>query len=211
MSSIILPLVDFLLRKLLNFNLQVVEYVASAALDTIAGSTFGIAFNKEKNDFALKKYLGHKSVSSFQKAIELAPDSVSYGINEAVMYVELSMVDSKVMPMTGAQKLLALDKKHPDNVNINLQLGRLSFTRSGDYKKAIPRFEKVLELSTSDSEKNSGAILEAHFSLAESYKKLGDKEKTIFHYLKCIQLTEGNPEVQNELKTSLKKYETEGI
>jgi len=126
---------------------KVAELSSSGDSWAIAGSTFGIAFNKEMKDLHLKKFLGHKAVSSFQKAVQIAPDSISYAINEAVMYVELSMVDPKVPPMTGAQRLLALDKKFPDNLNINLQLGRLSFTRSGDVQKAIPRFLKVIELS----------------------------------------------------------------
>jgi tetratricopeptide (TPR) repeat protein len=189
---------------------KVAELKPSGEAWAIAGSTFGIAFNKEAKDPALKKYLGHKAVASFQKALELEPDSISHGINEAVMYVELSMIDSKVMPMTGAQKLLALDKKHPEDININLQLGRLSFTRSGDVLKAIPRFEKVLEIAAKKPDAESALILEAHFSLAECYKQQENKEKALFHYKKCIELTANNPTVQQELKATLEKFEKEG-
>lgn len=76
----------------------------------LVGTTYGIAFNREQQDRPLKKYVGQKAVEAFEKAIKLAPDSISYRINEALMYVDLSMVDRKVMPMTGAQKMLALDK-----------------------------------------------------------------------------------------------------
>ena len=161
-------------------------------------------------DIGLKKYLGNKAVVALQKAIEQEPDSISYAINEAIMYVELSMVDSKVLPMTGAQKLLALDKKHPDNININLQLGRLSYTRSGDVQKAIPRFLKVIELSEKSKLDSKAIILEANFSLAECYKQLGNKEKTLYYYKKCIELSSDNPKVQMELQQALDKFEKEG-
>jgi tetratricopeptide (TPR) repeat protein len=188
---------------------KVAELKPSGEAWAISGSSYGIAFNKEVADPALKKYLGHKSISAFQKAIELEPDTIQHGINEAIMYVELSMVDTKVMPMKGAQKLLELDKKHPDNISINLQLGRLSFNRSGDMQKAIPRFEKVLKLSEKITNVETGIVLEAHFSLAEAFAKISDKEKAIYHYKKCIELTTDNPSVQKELKASLEKLEKE--
>jgi len=189
------------------FAQKVAELKPSGEAWAISGSTYGIAFNKELADQPLKKYLGHKAVDAFKKASELEPDSIQYAINEAVMYVELSMADPKVMPMTGAQKLLELDKKHPDNISINLQLGRLSFTRSGDMQKAIPRFEKVLKLAAVKRTVEASIVLEAHFSLAEAYAKIADKEKSAIHYKKCIELTADNPSVQQELKMNLEKLE----
>ena len=189
---------------------KVAELKSSGESWAVAGTSFGIAFNREMADIGLKKYLGNKAVVALQKAIEQEPDSISYAINEAIMYVELSMVDSKVLPMTGAQKLLALDKKHPDNININLQLGRLSYTRSGDVQKAIPRFLKVIELSEKSKLDSKAIILEANFSLAECYKQLGNKEKTLYYYKKCIELSSDNPKVQMELQQALDKFEKEG-
>lgn len=175
----------------------------------IAGSTFGIAFNKEKTDLALRKYLGNKSIQAFQKAYSIEPDSFQHALNEAVMIVDVSMVDSKIPPMTGAQKLLALDKKHPNQPLIQLHLGRLSFTRSGDINKAIPRFEKVLELSKNQPVDQT-LLLESHYSLAECYKKRTNKEKVIYHLQECIKLSSANPEVQRQLKLSLEIFEKEG-
>jgi tetratricopeptide (TPR) repeat protein len=189
------------------FAQKVAELKPSGEAWAISGSTYGIAFNRELADVALKKYLGRKAVDALKKAYEMEPDSIHYGINEAIMYVELSMVDPKVLPMTGAQKMLELDKKHPDNISINLQLGRLSFNRSGDMKKAIPRFEKVLKLAELNKKDESGLILEANFSLAEAYAKIDNKEKSAFHYKKCIELTADNPSIQKELKASLEKLE----
>lgn len=189
---------------------KVAELKSSGESWAVAGTSFGIAFNREMADIGLKKYLGNKAVVALQKAIEQESDSISYAINEAIMYVELSMVDSKVLPMTGAQKLLALDKKHPDNININLQLGRLSYTRSGDVQKAIPRFLKVIELSEKSKLDSKAIILEANFSLAECYKQLGNKEKTLYYYKKCVELSSDNPKVQKELQQALDKFEKEG-
>ena len=189
---------------------KVAELKPSGESWAVAGTSFGIAFNREMADISLKKYLGNRAIEALAKAIEKEPDSISYAINEAIMYVELSMVDSKVLPMTGAQKLLALDKKFPDNININLQLGRLSYTRSGDVQKAIPRFTKVIELAEKSKADNKAVLLEAHFSLAECYKQLGNKEKTLYYYKRCIDLSSDNPTVQKELYQALEKFEKEG-
>jgi hypothetical protein len=43
--------------------------------------------------------------------------------------------------------------------------------------------------------------------LAEAYAKIDDKEKSVFHYKKCIELTSDNPSVQQELKMNLEKLE----
>jgi tetratricopeptide (TPR) repeat protein len=188
------------------FAEKVAKLKPSAESWSVAGTTYGIAFNREQQDFPLKKYVGHKAVQAFGKAIELAPDSISYRINEALMYVDLSMVDQTVMPMTGAQKMLSLDKEYPNNVKINLHLGRLSLNRTGDIKKAIPRFQNIIQIAE-DSEVDKGILLEAHYSLVECFKKQENKEKVVYHYNQCISLAEGRPELEAELRRSKAAYE----
>jgi len=175
----------------------------------IAGTTFGIAFNREQKDVQFKKYVGHKAVTCFQKAAQLEPDTVAHRINEAIMYVDLSIVDASVMPMTGALKLLELDKDFPNNVNVNLQLGRLSLNMSGDIQKAIPRFERIIAIADS-AEVDSGTLVEAHFSLTECYKKLNQKEKVLYHFDQAIALSKEKPSIAVKLQEAKEIFEIEG-
>ncbi|WBM73375.1 hypothetical protein [Saprospira grandis] len=185
---------------------KVAQLSPDAEAWNIAGSTYSIAFNKEKADVKLKQFLARKAISAFEKAIELAPDSVNYAINEALMYIDLAMVDASVMPMTGAQKLLALDKKFPNNLKLQMQMGRLSLNRTGDIKKAIPRFENVVALAKNE-EVSETLLLEAHFSLVECYKKEEKPEKVLEHYDACIELAKNRPDLAIELKKGKQNYE----
>lgn len=188
---------------------KVAELAPSGEAWAIAGTTFGIAFNREQNDVQFKKYVGHKAVACFQKAAELEPDTVAHRINEAIMYVDLSIVDASVMPMTGAQKLLALDKEFPNNVNVNLQMGRLSLNMSGDIQKAIPRFERIIAIADS-AKVDAGTLVEAHFSLTECYKQLNQKEKVLFHFDKAIALSKDKPTIAVKLQEAKDLFEKEG-
>jgi len=55
-----------------------------------------------------------------------------------------------------------------------------------------------------------GFLLEANFSLAECYKQLKEKEKTVFYYKECMKLSADNKPMQDELQKALEKFEKEG-
>lgn len=155
---------------------------------SIAGSTYGIAYNRNE-DVDMRRWAARKAIKSFQKAAELEPDTLRHQINEAVMKLDLSSVDNTVMPMEGVTQLRKLDEKYPNNLNIILTLGRLSLARTGDVQKAIPRFEKIVEMHQKDSSSvGLEFLLEAHFSLADCYGQLNQKEKALAEYDICIAL-----------------------
>ena len=140
---------------------------------------------------------------AFEEAIKLEPDTIPHRINEALMYVELSTVDKSVMPMTGAQKLLALDKEYPNNVSINLALGRLSMLRSGDFQKAVKRFENVTTLPNATATDK----LESHYMLVECYKQLNQPDKVLANLDACIQLSAYDKALQAEFVRAKKNFE----
>lgn len=167
---------------------QVAELRPSGDAWSIAASTYGIAFNRSKDD-ANRRWAAQKSVDCFRKAMQLEPDTLRHQINEAVMLLDLSSVDASVMPMEGVTKLRELDNKYPNNVGINMTLGRLSLARSGDIEKAIPRFENILKIHQTDSTKVAlEDLMEAHFSLADCYGQLKQNDKALTHYDQCIAL-----------------------
>lgn len=168
----------------------------------IAGTTYSIAAQRNQ-DVALKRFAARKALHAFEEAIKLEPDTIPHRINEALMYVELSTVDKSVMPMTGAQKMLALDKEYPNNVSINLALGRLSMLRSGDYQKAVKRFENVATLPTATNTDK----LESHYMLVECYTQLNQPDKVRANLDACIQLSAHDKALQAEFVRAKKNFE----
>lgn len=174
---------------------KIAELMPTDEAWAIAGSTFGIAFQKTK-DIQIQQYAARKAVKAYEAAIALAPDSVSYKINEALMYVELSAVDNTVPPMTGALKLLELDKAYPNNLKINFALANLSMLRSGDYKKALDRLEKIILFPNIDTLN----LIDAHYMMVACHQELNQINEALLHYDKCIALAAFDTKLQNNIK-----------
>lgn len=186
------------------YAVQVAQLEQSATAWALAGTTFGIAYNKE-GDNAKKKLAAQEAIKAFQQAIALEPDTVRHAINEAVMYIDLSTVDASVMPMEGVLKLRELDEKFPDNVAVNMTLGRLSATRTKDWAKAKPRFEKVIAIAATKAV-DSKILMEAHYFLIECYETEQSHDKVLFHYDACIKLSENSSVIRQKLEEAKQQY-----
>ena len=173
------------------------EIINDAEAWSIAGTTYGAAFTAS-NDNAEKKLAANASIEALTTASKLDSSNIQHAMNIGLMYLELSTVDASVMPMKGVRMLQELERKNPDNVMINMTLGRLSMTRTGDLEKARPRFEKIIALSSTQDVDNA-LLLEAHYFLIECYKATDDIEKVKFHFDSAIKLAANNPAVQEEL------------
>ena len=170
----------------------------------IAGTTYGAAFAASQQADE-KKLAARQAIKALEKAKEIEPDTLQHALNEGLMYLELSTVDATVMPMKGVRMLQDLAVKHPDNVKINMTLGRLSATRSGDLEKAKPRFEKVLAIAETKTVSQE-ILLEANYFLIECYKKENNKEKVLFHFDNTIRLSASKPEMQSQMIRAKQEY-----
>lgn len=141
---------------------------------SIAGSTAYIALVSAKDENK-KKHAQQKAITSFEKAISIAPDNLDYKINHALTYVEMP---PKENPMKGILMLLELDKSYPEAAAVQLQLGRLAL-QTNQTEKAKTRFEKVLELEPNHPD--------VHCYLSELYRIQVDKEKFEYHSALCIK------------------------
>jgi tetratricopeptide (TPR) repeat protein len=170
----------------------------------IAGTTYGAAFSNTQ--IVDEKILAaRQAIFSLDIAVELEPDTLQHALNRGLMYLELSTVDASVMPMKGVRILQQLDIDYPDNVMINMTLGRLSATRSGDLAKARPRFEKVLAIAEK-SPVSDDILLEAHYFLIECFKSENIQEKVLFHFDKAILLSDSNQKMKEQMIIAKKKY-----
>lgn len=183
---------------------KVAELLQTGEAWSIAGTTYAAAFKTGKeND--IKKLAAQKAIEAIGKAKALQPDSLQHRINEGLMYLELSTVDATVMPMKGVRLLQQLDQEFPNNVRVNMTLGRLSATRSGDLAKAKPRFENVLEIAKTKPVAEE-LLLEAHYFLIDCYKQEENSEKVLYHYNKMIELSAEQPAVQEQMKRAKQQY-----
>ena len=131
---------------------------------SICGTSFAIASKSIENEDQIK-YAIQNSRQAYENAISLDSENLDNRINLALSFVDFPIEEN---PMKGILMLVDLNKQHPDNVSILMQLGRLSI-QTNQFEKAIQRLSRVLEL---DPENKN-----AHCLLAEVFTKMGETEK----------------------------------
>lgn len=133
--------------------------VKNAEMYVKAGDAFREAY-RNGSDSTLTPLFVEKAKLSYQKAMELAPANLDAKTGMATCYVEASQ-----NPMQGITLLREVVQADPENVNANLNLGMFSM-RSGQFEKAISRFETVVKKKPS---------AENYAMLAEAYEQSGNK------------------------------------
>jgi tetratricopeptide (TPR) repeat protein len=150
-----------------------------------------LAFASEKNwEEAGKRYyalagfmedekrvlLFEKAILCFEKVLTKNPNNVDVKIDLASCYVEKGSD-----PMKGIAMLRELEKT--DSTNVKLQLNFAFFSvKSGQWDKAIMRFEKALKLQPD--------YIEIYLHLADAYTQKGDKGKVLENLEKYVALTD---------------------
>ena len=125
-------------------------------------------------DSLAKIFGAQEGVQAFQQLAKLDSTNYEYSIHEAVCYV-----DGLGQVMPGVLLLKKVEEKDPDNLEMNLILGRLAVV-SGQYDKAITRLERVIKLDPTNAE--------AYFHLAEAYRAVGKKDDAIKSLEQCKKL-----------------------
>jgi tetratricopeptide (TPR) repeat protein len=131
--------------------------------------------------------LFEKAMECFGKVLELNPKNTEAKINLGACYVEGSSD-----PMKGIGMLKEVEKTDSNNVNLQLNFAFFS-EKSGQWDKAIARFEKVLKIQPD--------FIEAYLHLADAYQQKGDKAKAIESLEKYITLID-----DVTIKTEVQEY-----
>lgn len=118
--------------------------------------------------------------------------SVTEQIKEALFDIQNG--ESPEDQMKGILKLRALAESNPKNADLQWQMGMFS-TQTGQYEKAVARFEKVISL---DAQR-----LDAYMQLAVSYTALQDTSSAKTVLLTLIEKSEGD--LQSSAKVMLEK------
>jgi tetratricopeptide (TPR) repeat protein len=116
-------------------------------------------------DSGLRARMVAKAISSYNHVLEFNPENLDAKTDLGACYAE-----GTAEPMKGIMLLREVVTKNPSHENAQFNLGVLS-VRSGQYEKAIERFQKVLEINP--------ARKEMYFLIGKSYAMEGNKEKAI--------------------------------
>jgi tetratricopeptide (TPR) repeat protein len=151
---------------------------------TEAGNRYYMAIRFAEADE--HQLLYSRAIACFEKALELNPSAIETKISLASCYVEGS-----TDPMKGIGMLREVEKVDSNNVNLQLNFAFFS-EKSGQWDKAIKRFEKVLKIQPD--------FIEAYLHLADAYKEKGDVQnaiKSLEKYLTLVDDVTVKTEIQN--------------
>lgn len=107
--------------------------------------------------------------------------SLTEQIQEALSNIQNA--DNPQSQMKGILQMRSLSEKHPENADLQWNMGLFSI-QSGQYEKAAARFEKVI---TIDAQR-----LDAYMQLAMSYLALQDTSAAINVLSSLIEKSEGD-------------------
>jgi tetratricopeptide (TPR) repeat protein len=144
-----------------------------------------------ENDPALRTWKALQAKDLFERSLKINPndDSSTVGLGACYIFGNISAT-----PMEGIIKVRTIAEKDSTNIFAQEVLGHGSML-SGQYDKAIARFESVYRLS----KENMDIKLEACLMLAEAYERKADKSSAITWYEKSLDLIK-NEEVKEEVK-----------
>jgi lipopolysaccharide biosynthesis regulator YciM len=157
---------------------------------TFASENFIGLLNNEP-DASVKAWQANQAIEVLNKVIEINPKNTSAQIALATCYT-----DGTGETMKGVQMLLGIVRKDSNNIPAALTLGALAI-KSGQWPKAITRFEGILQKDPKNKE--------AMYSLAEAYKGSGNivKAKELFN--NCKKLV-NNPSFSKEIDEYIKTF-----
>jgi tetratricopeptide (TPR) repeat protein len=145
----------------------------------------------EAGSASVQAWEAQQAIECFKRSLELNPDNDTTKMALAASYIE-----GAGETMQGVQLLLGITREKPDNVPANLMLGRLSM-QSGQFDKAIQRFETVLQHEPENTE--------ATYFLAEAYKSKGDKKKAIELFERVKKLV-NKPEFSRDIDQYINSF-----
>ena len=139
---------------------------------SIAGTTYALGI-KQASEEKTRSYCMGRATKSFENAISLNPSNIDHQLNLAICYTDIPPKDN---PMKGILMLVDLNKKHPENVGVLINLGRLAI-QTGQFEKAVQRLEKAYSIESDN--------LKLICLLADAYKGFGKTEEATVFTEKC--------------------------
>ena len=154
-------------------------YVEQAALVSPTETNWQEAANRYYGatrfaDDAEKPALYAKAIECYEKTVQINPKNVEAKVNLGACYVEGS-----ADPMKGIGILRDVEKTDSNNVNLQMNFAFFS-EKSGQWDRAIKRFEKVLQIQPD--------FIEAYLHIGDAYLQKGDTTQAIESFEKYKNL-----------------------
>lgn len=132
----------------------------------LAGDNYFKAFRLSKNS---SEAMLNGAISAYEEVVKLDPNNLQAKTALGVAYVEGAAILGE-MPMKGIGMLKEVLNIDPENVDALTNLGYFAI-QSGQYEKAIERFDQVLTIDPRNAE--------AYLYLADVYLSQGQTEKGV--------------------------------
>lgn len=139
---------------------------------------------------AQKVWLANEGRSLFEQALQINPQNDSSVVGLGACYFYGAGKNGDNSPMAGIMKIREVAQKDSSNLFAQYMLG-VGGVISGQYDKAVQRFEKVAKAQPNN--------LEVLFKLAETYETMGDKANAVRWY-ETIERGVTIPEMKKELQ-----------
>ena len=157
---------------------------------TFAGHLF-LENLRSENEPGMRSWKTLQAKDLFERSLKINPNNDSSTVGLGACYI---FGDISATPMEGILKVRAVADRDSTNIFAQEVLGQGSMM-SGQYDKAIPRFEAVYRLSKN----NNDTKLEASLMLAEAFEKKSEIASAISWYEKSLLLIR-NEDVKKEVQ-----------
>lgn len=141
-------------------------------------------------DSVYRSQMAHLAIDNYRMAMDKGVAD-----NQAKTNLGVLIVETARNPMEGITLLREVVENDPENENAQLQLGFFSY-KSGQYDKAVERFENVLEINP--------ARTDAILYIGEAYLAMGKKDKAIEQFERFLQVSE-NTAMRREVEEYIKQ------
>jgi tetratricopeptide (TPR) repeat protein len=155
------------------YNAKAAKLENSEKKLTFAGQIF-LQLMENEHSPSIQLLDATEAVSCLERALKINPDD-----EEAKLALATGYIEGTGEPMRGVQILLAITRQKPDDVPANMLLGRMSI-QSGQFDKAIGRFEAILKTEPENKE--------ALYFEAQAFEGKGDKKKAIELLEQCKRI-----------------------
>jgi tetratricopeptide (TPR) repeat protein len=152
-----------------------------------------------ENNLALRSWKALQAKDLFERSLKINPDNDSSIVGLGACYI---FGNISTTPMEGIQKILGIVTKDSTNIFAHEVLGQGAMM-TGQYDKAIDRFQAVYRLSKN----NSPMQITACWIIAEAFEKQSDPAAAISWYEKSLPLLK-NEEVKAEVKKRIDELST---
>ncbi len=134
------------------------------------------------------------AAAAYEKVMEMNPENLNVKAALGVVYMEGASFLG-LTPMKGIGVLQEVLDSDPENVNAMINLGYFAI-QSGQYDKALMRFEKVLEIDPENTD--------AYIYLTDVYLSMGETEKGV-ETLKKFKIIMNDPIVDRQVDDYIKR------